>query len=230
MALNTKMQDFPESYNSHCQSSTVKRIGQDMRGIVDYKFNSQGFRADVDYRVDETQAIAYFGNLYTSAVGINWKHGYPSLTSEQIGSKAYNFSQGCAGVDNNEIVRTVKHVAEMHGFEPMFYVIQFCELERRFSRKTQGLTLNMDKVKNVDNFVMLFDELQRILAGKQWLFFGIDHTLNHDIPQDILEHDNCLCWNPSMIDKILQGIAGEKWHAMMAYGLSKRIENAIGLA
>ena len=233
MALNTTMLEstsFPVSYNSHCESSTVKRIGQDMRGIVDYNFNRQGFRADLDYDHNEDNSVAYFGNLYASAVGIRWQDGYAMKTCAKLQMKCYNFSQGCAGVDNNEIMRTVKHIKEMQDFKPRYYVIQFCELERRFSVKTQGLRLHTDQQDNIDNFVQVFSDLEKILEGEKWCFFGIDHAMTHSIPKHILDHKNCFCWNPVIIDKILQGIAGEKWHAMIAYGLNMRIKNDLALA
>ena len=220
-------ESFPKSYNAHCEASTIRRIGQDMRGVIDYKFNRQGFRASGDYRLHEKNVIAYFGNLYASAVGINWSDGYPQKTADQLAMTCYNFSQGCAGVDNQEIVRTVKHVLEMPSFEPEMYVIQFCELERRFSPTTQGLRLSVDREQNVDNFVHTFSELEKMMQGKKWLFFGIDHAMKHSVPAHITQHPNCLCWNPVIIDKILSGIAGEQWHSMISYGLVKRIQNGL---
>lgn len=220
-------ENFPKSYNSHCQASTIKRIGQDMRGIIDYNFNKQGFRASVDYNFNEKNVMAHFGNLYASAVGIEWQNSYAQKACDQLNMTCYNFSQGCAGVDNNEIVRTVKHIVDMPNFEPEIYVIQFCELERRFSPTTQGLQLLIDEKQNIENFENVFEQLENIMQGKKWLFFGLDHTLEHEVPTYIIEHDNCLCWNPVVVDKILLGIAGEKWHAMMSYGLSKRIQNGL---
>ena len=150
-----------------------------MRGVVNYNFNQQGFRSNIDYQENEKNAIAFFGNLYTSAVGIDWNDGFPQKICDGLNMQCYNFSQGCAGVDNNEIVRTVRHVVQMESFNPSFYVVQLCELERRFSQKSLGLRLETDKEKNIENFLEVFAELETLMKEKQWMFFVMDHTLKH---------------------------------------------------
>jgi hypothetical protein len=216
--------NFPKSYNIEHKKSTTHKIGQDMRGVVNYNFNQQGFRSNIDYQENEKNAIAFFGNLYTSAVGIDWNDGFPQKICDGLNMQCYNFSQGCAGVDNNEIVRTVRHVVQMESFKPSFYVVQLCELERRFSQKSLGLRLETDKEKNIENFLEVFAELETLMKEKQWMFFVMDHTLKHNVPSHIINHERCLCWNPYIIDKILQGIPGEKWHEMMGYSIARKIK------
>ncbi len=85
---------FPESYNKRLANSTTHKIGQDMRGILDYNWNNCGFRSDVDYDPNETKAGCFFGNAFTSAIGIEWKNAYASITADRLKLKCYNFSQG----------------------------------------------------------------------------------------------------------------------------------------
>jgi len=223
-------ENFPKSYNTHAKNLVITKIGQDMRGIVKYCFNKQGFRSDIDFDQEEKKSVAFFGNLYTSAIGIEWRDGFAQKTCDLLGLKCYNFSQGCAALDNKEIVETVKYVLGMKTYKPLLYVVQFCQLERRFNTKNQNLTLEIDKEKNIHEFIELFDTLEQYMTGERWLFFGIDDTLRHNLPDRIVNHERCLCWNPVIIDKILQGIAGEKWHKMMAYGFTKKIQIEMPLA
>jgi hypothetical protein len=212
---------FPKSYNSHNTSKTVKKIGQDMRGIVDYKFNNCGFRSDVDYFETENNAGCYFGHAFTSAVGIDWHNSYVSKSAKKLGVKAYNFSQGCVALDNFEIIRTALEVAELASFRPKFFVLQFCDLIRRFDNKTGQLTFESDKDKNVREFTKAFDRLEKKLNDRDipWRFFGCDFQVYHQVPDYIQKHKNCMIWNPAFFDKILYGMPGEKWHHVISYGV-----------
>ena len=212
---------FPKSYNAHNTSKTVKKIGQDMRGIVSYKFNNCGFRADADYSETETNAGCYFGHAFTSAVGIEWHNSYVSKSAKQLGVEAYNFSQGCVPLDNNEIIRTAIEVSELETFTPKFFILQFCDLIRRFDNKNGKLTFESDIEKNVSEFIESFKNLETKLNDKGiiWRFFGCDFQEYHPLPDYITKHKNCMMWNPAFFDKILYGMPGEKWHHIMTYGV-----------
>ena len=218
---------FPKSLNEHNTSKTVHRIGQDMRGIVPYKFNNCGFRADVDYDENEKNAGCYFGNAFTSAVGIEWQDSYASKASHKLGAKAYNFSQGCVGVDNKEIIRTAIEVANNKTFIPKFFIIQFTDLIKRYNTKNGAVTFESDTVKNVEEFTKNFDLLEKTLdeANIKWFFFGCDFEIYHPVPDRIIKHKNCLIWNPAFFDKILYGMPGERWHHLISYGIFNKFEN-----
>ena len=217
---------FPKSLNEHNTSQTVHKIGQDMRGIVPYKFNNCGFRADVDYVETEVNAGCYFGHAFTSGVGIEWHNSYPAKSSKKLGVQCYNFSQGCVGVDNFEIMRTAIEVSNMETFKPKFFIIQFCDLLRRFDLKTGKMSFESDIDKNVRDFTEAFKNLEEKLdkANIRWLFFGCDFTEYHPVPDYITKHKNCMIWNPAFFDKILYGMPGEKWHNIIAYGITNTIQ------
>ena len=217
---------FPKSLNVHNTSKTVYKIGQDMRGIVPYKFNNCGFRADVDYSETENNAGCYFGHAFTSAVGIEWHNSYAAKSSNKLGVKAYNFSQGCVGVDNKEIIRTAIEVADNKTFKPKFFIIQFCDLPRRYNPKNGALTFESNIEKNVHEFTKDFNHLEKTLneANIRWLFFGCDFGLFHPVSENIIKHKNCLIWNPAYFDKILYGMPGEKWHHVMSYGIINKLQ------
>ena len=216
---------FPKSLNEHNTNKTTHKIGQDMRGIVPYNFNNCGFRADTDYIETEQNAGCFFGHAFTSAVGLEWHSSYASLTCKELSAKCYNFSQGCVGVDNFEIIRTAIDIANMETFKPKFYVIQFCDLIRRFNPKNKRLSFESDIDKNVDEFVNAFKKLEDALKNETWLFLGHDFVAPHPLPDYITKHKNCLIWNPNFFDKILYGMPGEKWHNIISYGLVKRFKD-----
>ena len=217
--------DFPESYNKHLANSTTTKIGQDMRGILPYNWNNIGFRADTDYNESETEACCFFGNAFTSAVGIEWQNSYASLTAKKLGLKCYNFSQGCVPVDNIDIMNSVIKISRMQKFKPKFYFIQFTDLTRVFNPKNQALTLESDVVKNVKRFVDNFKRLEEALADQKWFFIGCDGSTFHPLPEYITNHKNCLIWNPAFFDKILYGMPGEKWHYAISYGIIKKFNH-----
>ncbi len=216
---------FPESYNKRLANSTTHKIGQDMRGILDYNWNNCGFRSDVDYDPNETKAGCFFGNAFTSAIGIEWKNAYASITADRLKLKCYNFSQGCVPVDNTDIMNTAIHISKMKDFKPKFYFLQFTDLTRVFSPKNQKLTLESDVDKNVKVFVENFKRLEDALQDTKWLFIGCDGTTLHPLPDSITEHKNCVIWNPAFFDKILYGMPGEKWHYTISYGIIKKLND-----
>ena len=216
---------FPKSYNEHLTNKTTHKIGQDMRGIVPYSFNNCGFRSDIDYIETDNNAGCFFGNAFTSAVGIEWHNSYASLTSKKLSVNCYNFSQGCTGVDNTEIVNTAIKVSKMEAFKPKFYFIQFTDLTRRFNPKTTELTLESNIEKNLERFIESFKKLEDALRDSKWFFMGCDFAQYHPVPDYIAQHKNCLIWNPAFFDKILYGMPGEKWHYVISYGLTNKLKD-----
>lgn len=215
---------FPKTYYKEYINSGCSRIGQDTTGLIDYKFNAQGFRCDIDYDENEKQAICFFGSALTSGVGHQWQHAFPKKCVQGMSQniKAYNFSQGCLPVDNKNIVQHVQKVESMNNFKPLVYIVQFIGLNRVYHEKTMIRTDSSDKQKNIDIFMEAFKTLEKTLENKKWLFFGCDEG-NHDLPTHVTKHKNCLIWNPKFIDGILMDLPGPKWHHMMALGLRKKL-------
>ena len=165
---------FPKSLNERHINKTTHKIGQDMRGIVPYNFNNCGFRADTDYIETEQNAGCFFGHAFTSAVGIEWHNSYALLTCKELSAKCYNFSQGCVAVDNFEIIRTAIDVANMETFKPKFYVIQFCDLIRRFTPKNKKLSFFLPASKILH--LLFYDDAMNI-------FFPVRKIITfHSIP------------------------------------------------
>jgi len=217
---------FPESYYNEYTNSYCEKIGQDTRGIIKYNFNNCGFINNLNYNIEEENAICFFGSAITSCIGLPWESSFAYKLSQQLKSKkykAYNFSQGCMFVDNAEIVKTVELTKNIKNFKPIAYVIQFIGLDRRFNIKYKNGTLNINQEDNLKLFLELFKKLEKILKNDQWIFFGCDGS-ESDIPVDIKEHKNCLIWNPPLIDKLLRDVPGPKFHEMISFGLKNKFK------
>ena len=110
---------FPKTYYDEYTSSYCTKIGQDMRGIIKYNFNKQGFINNQDYDINEENAICFFGSAITSSIGLPWEQSFAYQVSKGLASKefkSYNFSQGCMFVDNKEIINTVESIKNMKQF------------------------------------------------------------------------------------------------------------------
>ena len=94
-----------------------------------------------------------------------------------------------------------------------------------FNPKNQGLTLESDVNINVKRVVDNFKRLEDALADQKWLFIGCDGSTFHPLPEYIINHKNCLIWNPAFFDKILYGMPGEKWHYTISYGIIKKFND-----
>ena len=215
---------FPKSYYEEFTNSYCTKIGQDGRGIIQYNFNNFGFINNIDYTIDEKKSICFFGSAITSAIGVPWEKSFCFQTTELLQGdyKSYNFSQGCIGVDNNEIAQTVKKIKEMDNFSPHIYVIQFINLDRRFNPVLGAGKLSIDQKCNIEYFESIFEKIEILLKDEKWIFFGCDAE-DHNVPDYITNHKNCLIWNPFFIDRLLVGMPGEKWHRMMALGIKKKL-------
>ena len=217
---------FPKSYYNEYTSSYCTKIGQDMRGIIKYNFNNQGFINNQDYDVNEENAICFFGSAITSAIGLPWEQSFAHQLSQELTSKefkSYNFSQGCIFVDNKEIINTVESVKNMEQFKPAVYVVQLIGLDRRFSPQNKAGKYNLDDNENLTSFQNLFKKLEHMLKDEKWIFFACDGA-DLKVPNDITNHQNCLIWNPPFINTMLRDVPGRKFHNMISLGIKNRLK------
>ena len=197
-----------------------------MRGIIKYNFNKQGFINNLEYDVNEKDAICFFGSAITSSIGLPWELSFAYRLGQELTSKkfkAYNFSQGCMFVDNQEIINTVESVKNMERFKPAVYVVQLIGLDRRFSPQKKAGKLNIDADENLTSFIELFKKLEHMLKDEKWVFFACDET-DHEIPKDIKNHQNCLIWNPPFISTLLRDVPGQKFHNMISLGIKNKLK------
>ena len=217
---------FPESYYKQYVNGYCTKIGQDSRGVLRYNFNNYGFINNLDYSIEEKNAICFFGSAITSAIGLPWEKSFGFQLAQMLGNKfvGYNFSQGCIFVDNQEIIETIKKIKTINNFQPYAYIVQFIDLDREFNSKKETGKLRTNAEENKKKFSMLFKELETLLQNERWIFFGCD-SRDYKIPDTIKNHKNCLIWNPPFIDRMLRDVPGEKWHRMMALGLNKKFQD-----
>jgi len=203
-----------------CRGEILEVYASDRRGLVEYKFNHLGYRNNIDYSINETNAGIYLGSSITSGIGINWDQTFVKLSSDLLAVKPYNFSQGCTKIDNNEILQQVISLTKIN-FSPKFWVLQFIDLDRQFNAVTGDCDSGKNTSENINKFVNIFSTIEFLLHDKSWCFFGCDN-LSHAIPDRIKNHNNCIAWNPKFID--LAGVGshpGPKWHRMISQGLQK---------
>ena len=197
-----------------------------MRGVLKYNFNNHGFINNLDYDVNENNALCFFGSAITSSIGLPWEMSFAHQLSQQLTSekfKAYNFAQGCMFVDNYEIINTVEAVKNIEEFKPVAYIIQFIGLDRRFYPAKKAGKLNHDADENLKNFLDIFKKLEHTLKDEKWIFFACDGA-DTEMPDYIKDHQNCLIWNPPFISTLLRDLPGQKFHNMISLGLKNKLK------
>ncbi len=217
---------FPKTYYDEYTSSYCTKIGQDMRGIIKYNFNKQGFINNQDYDINEENAICFFGSAITSSIGLPWEQSFAYQVSKGLASKefkSYNFSQGCMFVDNKEIINTVESIKNMKQFRPAVYVVQLIGLDRRFNPQHKAGKYNLDDNENLTAFIDIFKKLENLLKDEKWIFFACDGA-GLRVPDDITMHQNCLIWNPPFISTMLRDVPGPKFHNMMSLGIKNKLK------
>ena len=201
-----------------CRDETLEVYASDRRGTVEYRFNNFGYRNDIDYSDQATNAGVYIGSSITAGIGVDWHKSFAYLCSHGSQTQAYHFAQGCKEVDNQEIVRMLDQVLQS-GIEIQHVVLQFINLDRRYDSQTGQTTFCQDTEQNIQRFLSAFDQACTMLVDHHWCFFGCD-GLQHQLPDSVLHHPNLVSWNPRYLDLAGVGLhPGEKWHKMIAMGL-----------
>jgi len=99
---------LPDMYNLRGQ--TVSKFGLDSTGQINYSFNSQGFRSNLDY--NQVPWAALFGCSLIFGIGVEHKDIVTSLLPN-----TYNF--GLAGnYSNNDIYKTIVAYARSDLYSP----------------------------------------------------------------------------------------------------------------
>ena len=213
---------FRDQYE--CRDETLEVYASDRRGIVEYRFNNLGYRNDIDYSTTETSAGVYIGSSITSAIGIAWEKSFARLSADSLGSKSYQFGQGCQAIDNQEILRLLREILKSD-LKPRYVVLQFIDLDRRYDLETgKTIWLRTRDQKNIDLFNETFSAAEQYLIDLPWCFIGTD-GMDHDVGQHIRRHPRCVAWNFPFID--LAGVGehpGERWHRAISLGISKKLQ------
>lgn len=209
-----------------CRNETLEVYASDRRGQVAYQFNNFGYRNNIDYSAEEVNTGTYIGSSATAAIGIPWEQSFAYISSQALGVKCYQFSQGCVKVDNQEYLRllTLLKAADV---KSRYYVLQFIDLDRRYNHQTGNCETCDNSNENIELFMSTFRKIEQLLFNDVWCFVVLD-AQKHQFPDYVQNHPRCLGINIPFIDR--SGVGehpGVKWHNMIAQGIQHKLKKQL---
>lgn len=193
------------------RGQTVQHFGYDQETNVQYRFNSLGYRSDLEFE-NTTDAIVLLGNTISFGLGLDIKESFAGIISNNLGCAVYNFAWGCHAHTNAEQLTLLKSI--LSEFNPRHVIFQINNLNRM--RINNHVSMDNDHDSIVFEFEKFASELGSVLCS-------IPHTLLHWDEQAFpVNLPKCVVHNKYHVDSSLKSDAttfGPKSHKLIAYSI-----------
>lgn len=208
---------FVPEYMKQSAGSTITKFGIDQQGLINYTFDSIGFRNNNELSHDPNLIIV--GNSISFGLGINQTETFGHLTSKKINIPMYNISFGATLHENHDHLPNIRHIANRNVND--IIILQINNLGRQ-RIDDQTVTICTDKHWCKKRFINYFDELTGILKGTHAVFLYWD-DVDYDLPKAIT--DQFLIYNKLHIDNSLpkQSTFGIKTNTAIAKVLTYQL-------
>jgi hypothetical protein len=223
---------FPEPFQSQfaLRGESMTCYGSDFRNIINYEFNSQGYRADFDFDIAETESLlACFGSSIATGHGLPLEQCFGNIIAEKFNKKLWNLGQGCYRSSNQTILEQVEFLVNTD-LKIDQWVIQFTHINRQGNKFDSYLELDQEKC--LENFTVILSKITQLLQGKTWGWILCDYS-RAPFDNEIVDHPNKITIDPDSVDFIsvagfenlaptsmaLKTLAihpGQKWHENIA--------------
>jgi len=223
---------FPRPYPSQfdLRGETLTCYGSDFRDIVNYTFNSQGYRADFDFDLaDPDPIVVALGSSIATGHGIEIDRSFASLVATKHKKKLWNLGQGCFRSSNQTILEQIEYLVNNKA-NIDFYIVQFTHINRQGNKFNSYLELEQDI--SVKNFQDILTKITDLLANKKWCWLLTDYS-GAVFDHWVVNHPNKISIDPEIVDhiavkgyehlapsthavKLLSLHPGPKWHLYTA--------------
>lgn len=190
---------------------TVKCYGYDTTGLINYSFDSEGFRKS---ELDDASkpGLVVIGNSLSFGVGIPVEHTYGYMLAQYTDRRLYNRAVGCVLHENHDYLATIKSLTQQDPTST--FVIQINNLSR--CRTGDVVSIVDDRKKCVDRFIDFFNQSEELLNGFNHKYIYWD-DIQYDLPKLIQEKitiNNKFHLDQSLPDRNIT--FGPKSHATIA--------------
>lgn len=223
---------FPQPFQSQfaLRGETMTCYGSDFRNIIDYEFNSQGYRSPVDFSIDDTESLAVcFGSSIATGHGLPLTQCFSSIVAKKFNKKLWNLGQGCYRSSNQAILDQIEFLVTTD-LKIDLWLIQFTHINRQGNKFNSYLELNQEKC--LYDFDKILNKITQLLAGKSWAWMLCDYS-GAEFANAVVDHPNKIAIDPDSVDfvsvdgfenlaptsqalKMLSAHPGPKWHEHVA--------------
>jgi hypothetical protein len=158
---------------------TVKSYGYDKQDLIDYSFNSLGFRSPEPVTGSRLVVI---GNSVSFGIGLDLQHTFGSMLAQYTNRRLDNRSLGCFFHENHDHLHNINLLAQQD--QDSVFVVQINNLDRK--RNGDLVSLNNPPGWCVDNFLDFFDQTEQILKNYPHTYIYWDN-IDYRLPTTVLE-------------------------------------------
>lgn len=210
---------FPEapSHMYELRNQTVNKFGYDQITGTSYKFNSLGYRSDIEFTPVDN-AVILLGNTITFGLGVELDKTFAGQLCASLSVPVYNFSWGCYSHTNHEQLELLQNILAIS--KPKCVIFQINNLNR--SRSRSGIVnFNNDTDFIKSEYVRFYQSATTILADTPHIFLHWDHEYYG------FEFSDCLVYNKYHVDQSVpdnNSTFGPKSHKLIALKLLQQLK------
>lgn len=162
---------------SELAGTTVQHYGYDQQGLINYSFNSLGFRS-LEPTTDPRLVIV--GNSLSFGIGLDIQNTFGSILAQHTNRQLDNRSLGCFSHENHDQLHNIKLLAQQD--QDSVFVIQINNLDRRRTGNT--VINNNSQDWCVEKFLDFFDQTEQILKDYPHTYVYWDNV-SYDLPKSV---------------------------------------------
>ena len=168
---------------SHLQSElagkTVKSYGYDQQDLIDYSFNSLGFRSP---EPTDDPRLVVIGNSVSFGIGLDMQHTFGSMLAQYTNRRLDNRSLGCFFHENHDQLHNIKLLAQQD--QDSVFIIQINNLDRK--RTGNLVSSGNPSIWCVERFLDFFDQTENMLKNHPHRYIYWDN-IEYCLPTTVLE-------------------------------------------
>jgi hypothetical protein len=173
------------------RGQTLNKFGYDNTGSNVYKFNSQGYRSNIDFDFARP-CLVTVGPSTSFGIGLPVEKTFPFLLAQDLALDNYNFSVGCLKHTSNDYLGLLSQLAKKPNIKVI--VINWNNLSR--VRNTQEVVDDHDRLACISRLENLIVSADRLISVP--CFYTLFDPDQFDLPPEL--ENKLLIYNKGVID------------------------------
>ena len=170
---------FLPHFQFELAGKTVKSYGYDRQDIIDYSFNSLGFRSP---EPTNDARLVVIGNSVSFGIGLDMQHTFGSMLAQYTNRRLDNRSLGCFFHENHDQLHNIKLLSQQD--QDSVFIIQINNLDRK--RTGDLVSPNNPPSWCMERFLDFFDQTENMLKNHPHRYIYWDKVQNC-LPTKVLE-------------------------------------------
>ena len=169
---------FVPEHQQSLANQTVTKFGIDHQGIINYQFNSLGFRSS---EPGQNPRLVTVGNSIAFGVGVPYQQTFSFKLAQKFGLQNENYSFGCYLHENHDHLNNISTLANQD-IESIF-IIQFNNLSRK-RLNSESVVIHNNSEENLKKFLEYYEQVTDLLRGRLKFFLYWDSD-SYQLPDSI---------------------------------------------